>query len=272
MKLLAKSGKIFQFLFILLIIVGIFLSIFYPEKIKYEYSIKYTKEKKEEIEKIKNELIKNEKTIESKIDKLHAAEFDAKKAEKEAASAKDSIDKEKLKIHIPSILISLEQNAIKRNVKLLIEYNQIETFSDENVNVVQKFDKDQNKDKTTKKENNIEDKKNVDIEIKEKDKEKNDEVKVEDEDKNKNGDGTEEIDKNKEIFNKNVGVNKVTIIPGIYTTMIPIEIFGSYDDVRDYFKYIDSIDFLEPSIINLFSKGDEIEGYAILQVFHEGGV
>ena len=57
-------------------------------------------------------------------------------------------------------------------------------------------------------------------------------------------------------------------IPGINVNTIPIQISGSYANVRNYIRYLDEVGMIEPSSVVLMSEGRKVSGSVMLNIFH----
>lgn len=277
MKISERDKKALQFFVIILFLILTTITMFYPEKLNYKFSLKEIENKVVMANELENEVKRNEPVIEEKLLELYSLEDLSARIERKAETLKQGIKKEDLSIHMPSILISLEQNAKKNKVDLIIEYEAIETYMSNQQNIeeetsgIEEKINDEEKDKTDSSDDeNIEE--NIEIK-KEKDKSEknetkldsqkreNEEVTIERKENNKDTNDVHEID-------KAIVKNLIPNIEGINITTVPVKIKGKYSNVREFIRYLDTIDYLEPSFVDLSSNGEEVIGAILIHVFH----
>ena len=288
MKLSERDKKALGLLLFVLILISTTVTMFYPERINYKFSLKEIKDKTVMADELEVKIKGNEPIIEDKFLELYSLEDVSARIERKAENLKQGIKKEDLSIHMPSILISLEQNAKKNKVDLIIDYDKIETHFNNKKNIEEEMELIEysadsnginNKEETDAdkvvsneaddiKDLNHEDKaedikKDKDLDLKNQNKEnKNEGVTIErrkEEDKSMND--IHEV--NRAIVN-----NSIPNIDGIDITTVPVRIKGKYSDIREFVRYLDTIDYLEPSFVDLSSNGEEVIGAILIHVFH----
>ena len=269
MKLSERDKKALQLFLVVLILILTTVTMFYPGKINYKFSLIEIKEKAAMVDELESEVKRNEPVIEDKFLELYSLEDLNARIGRKAEALKQGIKKEDLSIHMPSILISLEQNANKNKVDLTIEYDKIEThlsnqgniegeISDieENINNKEKDHTDNLNKEATEKDT----KKDEEIRIDNKSNE-NEEVVIEKKEESKNVVDTHEID-------KAIVRNLIPNIEEINITTVPIKIKGKYSDIREFVRYLDTVDYLEPSFVDLSSNGEDVVGVILIHIFH----
>lgn len=262
-----KSTKVLTILVVLSALIGAVITL-YPDTVGYKYDIKGIREKKGVLMSLKDEVIRNEEAIENKLIELNKLEEDVSRDERNAKLIEGSVDKTLLSIHIPSILIFLEQNAIETGMDLEIGYGDIKTFSGDNVQVTQQMRLDEGSLRNDK------DKERIGDEGKEKNGEEDKEIKISEKNTEDTNDSSGNIEVGGDIRSvmDKFSQSELKLISGISTTIIPIKIIGNFGGTREFIRKLDEVDLLEPSIVNLFSDGEEVRGYIVLQIFHEGDV
>ena len=280
LKLSRRDKRALQVLAIVLILTGTIITMFYPERINYNYSLKGIKDKQSNIKDLKNQLSSNKSIIEEKTADLDMTQKLANESQKKANLIRRNMKKESLTMHIPSLLITLEQNAIKNKIDLHIKYNEIKTYSDENTEINkdnkannEDEDVEKNKDKQVDKDKNVkyeeaEDEAQTIEENKITKTENDEEIKIEEEEEGEN-EKEVVIDETSKRNEEKQKTSKIPSIEGISVTLVPISIEGSYKNMREYLRFLDKIDFLEPNNIYMISDGDSIKGNVIIYIFHK---
>jgi len=65
----------------------------------------------------------------------------------------------------------------------------------------------------------------------------------------------------------------VTPVEGMKSFIVPIKITGEYSSFREYLYFLDSVDFIEATVIEITSTGESVTAFIIFHVFSvEGGV
>lgn len=65
---------------------------------------------------------------------------------------------------------------------------------------------------------------------------------------------------------------RIAHLPGVKSYIYPIRVIGKFQDVREYLHFLDDADFIEPSVIEITSKGDTVNAAILLHIFSvEGG-
>lgn len=265
-----KNKKALQILSLLTIIALTVINVFYNEPlITDKFSIVGIQQKNETLSTLNLKVKQTEKDIETNIDDLDKINQENINIRKRVEELKSQINTEDLVLHIPSILITLEQNANKNNVELIFEYNKIKTTNSESTSVVPT---EQPTEQTT--SESTTDK--IDVETTQEDKENNKDIKIEPKEPVEPVEPTQPIEvepvepTTESANNIDTILNSVKIpeIEDINVTTIPLTIKGEYSNVREFIKFLDTISYLEPSYINLKSDGSTIEGIILINVFH----
>ena len=286
-----RSKQILQFLAILTIIIVSVVLLFLPNLIedRYPYSYPRVNEGKENVESLNRELSSNESMIENNIIILAETEVKDKEVAEKEFNVRKGIVEEDFELHIPSILIKLEQKAIDNNLDLVIDYNSMTTDTDsgsseylteehyqafdesERENPNEHFDEEDFSDEGNfsggqvfaqelEEENGISITENIDKY--EFDKYNNDDETTKQEssehnDKQENPDG--EFDRHKQTL---------PAIEGINVTTIPLSVSGSFYNVRNYIRFLDEVGMIEPSSVIITSEGRNVSASIVINIFH----
>lgn len=277
-----KSKQFLQILIIIFIVAGSVILFFFPDVIdnKYEYSYNNIIGGKQQVEALNQDLVSNETTIISDVRSLE--KLKGKRIESLRDKLNLGLNTDDLILDIPSILISLEQNAIDNKVELVIDYNSI--LTNPGKIEVPDFEEDEESPGAKGSPGAKEDEENPDAK-------EDKENPAEDEDENLDENGEITVPKTKleekALDNKEENKDGIKIveesdgeerdfldapfplIDGVDVIVIPIKITGSYSKVRSYIKYLDEIGFIEPSSVILSSEGQIVTSSITLNVFHE---
>jgi len=236
-----QNKLIFQILAIIIITASFIILFFFPDLIenKYPYSYINIQDKKAEIETLNGDLTANEITIMDSMSRLDNLEKEKQEKEEKMFEIKKKINQSDFELDIPSILISLEQNANQNEVDLTIGYNLISHSGEPMPGGTE--------DPTLEDPNLEQPNENVSVEEQEED--------------------SENSNPENEVFDME-NSPQAEQIPGISITTIPISISGSYSNVRKYIKYLDEVGMIEPSSVKLSSEGRTLKGQVTLNVFH----
>ena len=246
-----KSKQLWQIVAIIAIIVASVILLFVPQAIdnKYPYTYQNIQDKKDNVNSLNQALLSNEGTIQTSIQRLEEIEKEDEVIKEEVFKIRKGIKETDFELHIPSVLIALEQNAIKNNVEIVIGYNSMQETADDGG--------------TSQPAPSNENEVSEDVTITE---EENTEA-------TETGEEQEGADKS-EQENKPTPKPMPTLsssipeIPGINVNTIPIQISGSYANVRNYIRYLDEVGMIEPSSVILMSEGRKVSGSVMLNIFH----
>jgi len=108
------------------------ITMLYPGLFNYPYSYIAIKEKKESIEDLDTTITKNQNLIENLNNELANMKISAQRREIDAQNIRNGIDGKQLNLHIPSILIALEEGAKENNIDIIIHYDQLKKYEDIN--------------------------------------------------------------------------------------------------------------------------------------------
>ena len=242
-----KSKQLWQILAIIAIIVAAVILLFVPEAIdnKYPYTYQNIQDKNDDVNSLNRALLSNEGAIQASIQELEELEKEDEVIKEEVFKIRKGIKETDFELHIPSVLIALEQNAIKNNVEIVIDYNSMQGTANGG-------------------------------EIRQPTHEVSEGVTITEEEttgETETGEEQEGADKS-EQENKPAPTPRPTPnssipeIPGINVNTIPIQISGSYTNVRNYIRYLDEVGMIEPSSLVLMSEGRKVSGSVMLNIFH----
>jgi hypothetical protein len=246
-----KSKQLWQILAIIAIIVASVILLFVPQAIdnKYPYTYQNIQDKNDDVNSLNQALLSNEGTIQTFIQRLEEIEKEDEVIKEEAFKIRKGIKETDFELHIPSVLIALEQNAIKNNVEIVIGYNSMQETADDG-GTSQPAPSNEN--------------------------EVSEGVTITEEETTRET----ETGKEQEGADKSEQENKpaptpmptpsssIPEIPGINVNTIPIQISGSYSNVRNYIRYLDEVGMIEPSSVVLMSEGRKVSGSVMLNIFH----
>ena len=234
-----KNKQLWQIVAIIAITVASVILLFVPQAIdnKYPYTYQNIQDKNDDVNSLNQALLSNEGTIQTFIQRLEEIEKEDEVIKEEAFKIRKGIKETDFELHIPSVLIALEQNAIKNNVEIVIDYNSMQGTANGG-------------------------------EIRQPTHEVSEGVTITEEETT--GETETEEDKS-EQENKPTPKPMPTpnsSIPGINVNTIPIQISGSYANVRNYIRYLDEVGMIEPSSVVLMSEGRKVSGSVMLNIFH----
>lgn len=246
-----KSKQLWQIVAIIAIIVASVILLFVPQAIdnKYPYTYQNIQDKKDNVNSLNQALLSNEGTIQTSIQRLEEIEKEDEIIKEEVFKIRKGIKETDFELHIPSVLIALEQNAIKNNVEIVIGYNSMQETADDGG--------------TSQPAPSNENEVSEDVTI------------TEEETTGETETGEEQEGEDKsEQENKSTPApmptpnSSIPEIPGINVNTIPIQISGSYANVRNYIRYLDEVGMIEPSSVVLMSEGRKVSGSVMLNIFH----
>lgn len=246
-----KSKQLWQIVAIIAIIVASVILLFVPQAIdnKYPYTYQNIQDKKDNVNSLNQALLSNEGTIQTSIQRLEEIEKEDEILKEEVFKIRKGIKETDFELHIPSVLIALEQNAIKNNVEIVIGYNSMQETADDG--------------ETSQPAPSNENEASEDVTI------------TEEETTGETETGEEQEGEDKsEQENKSTPApmptpnSSIPEIPGINVNTIPIQISGSYANVRNYIRYLDEVGMIEPSSVVLMSEGRKVSGSVMLNIFH----
>lgn len=251
-----KSKQLWQILAIIAIIVASVILLFVPEAIdnKYPYTYQNIQDKNDDVNSLNQALLSNEGTIQTFIQRLEEIKKEDEVIKEEAFKIRKGIKETDFELHIPSVLIALEQNAIKNNVEIIIDYNSMQGTAGvgETSQPVPSQPAPSNENEVSEGVTITEEETTGETET---------------------GEEQEGADKS-EQENKSTPKpmptpsSSIPKIPGINVNTIPIQISGSYANVRNYIRYLDEVGMIEPSSVILMSEGRKVSGSVMLNIFH----
>lgn len=244
-----KSKQLWQIVAIIAIIVTSVILLFVPQAIdnKYPYTYQNIQDKKDNVNSLNQALLSNEGIIQTSIQRLEEIEKEDEILKEEVFKIRKGIKETDFELHIPSVLIALEQNAIKNNVEIVIDYNSMQETADDGGQPAPSNENEVSEDVTITEEETT--------------------------GETETGEEQEGEDKS-EQENKSTPApmptpnSSIPEIPGINVNTIPIQISGSYANVRNYIRYLDEVGMIEPSSVVLMSEGRKVSGSVMLNIFH----
>lgn len=236
MKLDEKSKEIIYILLTFLIVGGTLIAMFYPEYIKLPYSVVSINEIVDEVDEIENNLTRNEEEIETLIKRRNNYIEKMKTSNAEVKEAKLNFEEKTLEYHLPSMLITLEQGASNLQIgdqQFFIEYDKID--EGESINTVSESNGDEEKEK-----------------------------------KEEPGEASEGKTDD-EVHQNTESIQTAPRIEGISVMTIPLRVVNvSYSQARAYVEFLENLDFVEPSFVDLQAEEDKISLIVLVNVFHAG--
>lgn len=240
------------------VIAGLLYFTFNSDKFNYKYGIQEIKNTTKVISDSQSVVDNFKAELEGKKSELKTVteQYNAEKIKTDKTTRRITV--QDLKLDLASLIIRLEENARLNNLTFLIDYNGTEQSSiskaeteateevDENGNAIEKV-----KDRGNKVNEEIQEAKGEEKE------EKPEETNLFDE----NGKALANIKEQAELDE----------IDGLETVKVPITVTGSYYQIRNFMKFIETIDYITPSTVMLQSQGGTTKAVIILQVFTDGG-
>lgn len=306
-----KNKALWQGLAILVISVVSAILLFFPEAIenRYPYSYKRIVDEQNNVESFNMRLSSNESSIKSSIDNVDRLEFEKEGSSEEEFVVRKGIVEEDFELHIPSLLISLEQNAIKNKVDLEIDFAAMATtpsdggapetynpdgsvsqYGTQGTSEVPTTEQEvvepavpaevptevpavENEEvvpgtggaeiKTSESNQETTSTNNEDIKVTEQ------ETKTEETTKaDENGSETPKENAADEETGYAAQPTETPSIEGIDVTTIPLNISGTFYNVRNYIKYLDEVGMIEPSSVVITSEGRTVTASIIINIFH----
>jgi hypothetical protein len=267
MKITNKDKKILQCFLMILIVGFTVINIFSPETINADLSITNLESKRQEMHSLNTSIEKNNQNIsKTKID-LNKSQQDIKISDEKLNQALKKVNTQNLTLDIPSVLISLEQNAILNGVDLKIDYSSIKYSNKKNTNVehappTSKEVKDSSATNKTTSESNTQIRSSYGSALSEPEFSSNSSTQNSPVVEN-NLPATNETDKVLSGYS-------MPNITGINVMVIPTQLTGGYDNIKSYLTYIEKIDYMAPGYINLESTGEKVNGTVIFNVYYGG--
>lgn len=290
MKLSTRDITTLKILGIIVVLALMVVTMFYPELVRNPYSIKNIKNKQDEVITLNNQMISNESRMSTESVTLDQLRNETSSLESEYNRLQTGLSDIEFELHIPSILVTLEQQAKENNLEITIDYENIKTFNGMNESMPDQMEeeyeyKDQQNeglsDEVEQDELNeteelgrggeelIEEEQSIE-ESEEMDSDEVPDNPLDEQTTSltENGLSTEHEEISEDIIS-----TSIPIIHGVQVTTVKVNLNGSYENIRDYLSAIDEIDFIEHNIIDLLSYGDSVSAVTILNVFHteEGG-
>lgn len=251
---------------------------FFPEYTKYPYSFKALKTAQEELEISENEILRSETIIPEKITARDGAEEQAQTSELSAEEIRSKLNMDDMKYHIPSLLVTLEQAAIEREIsekKFFIEYDLIKTTTNADgatYDPSARPGKDGQLDPSAIPEQsdpNTANPADTTGTITPKTPSATPTDTPAETGTEASGDEEESIMGDPKVA---IAYDKPPMIPGVSVTTIPIRLLGvTYAQARDYIAFLDNLDFVEPTYLDIYSDGQGTSLVALIHVFHKEG-
>lgn len=255
---------------IVVVIVSSTILFFFPSIVGYDKSYVSIGEKKEQFEENNNKMTANEAKIEKLKQDMETAYDAAKKKDEYADLLESKVNEDDFVLNKSALLITMDQEAKKNNVDLHVEYSKI-VSSDSTGSPNVESDLEENKQNSDTSGN---DKPTPDtnVTVEENNQQQNTEQRENGTDTTtQNQDDTQDVDssKNKGTSFTDEEISKGTVvIEGMQTTVVPIQIKGTYADISNYIEFLDTVGLIKPSSVYLESKGDKLQGKVILNVIH----
>lgn len=241
------------------VIVGLLYFTFNSDKFNYKYGIQEIKNTTKVITDSQSVVDNFKAELEGKKSELKRVteEYNAEKIKTDKTTRRITV--QDLKLDLASLIIRLEDNARLNNLTFLIDYNGTEQTPNkkEIVEPTEDGDKESPTDKVKDRGNKVNE------EVKEAKGEENQEKKPEE---------TNLFDETVNAVDNIKEQAQIDEIDGLQTVKVPITVTGSYYQIRNFMKFIETIDYITPSTVMLQSQGGTTKAVIILQVFTDGGV
>lgn len=244
------------------VIAGLLYFTFNSDKFNYKYGIQEIKNTTKVITDSQSIVDNFKAELEGKKSELKRVteEYNAEKIKTDKTTRRITV--QDLKLDLASLIIRLEDNARLNNLTFLIDYNGTEQTDNSKENVeTTEVDEDGNPIEKVKERG---DKVN----------EKVQEAKGEENQEETQEEKPEETNLFDEKSNALANIKEhaqIDEIDGLQTVKVPITVTGSYYQIRNFMKFIETIDYITPSTVMLQSQGGTTKAVIILQVFTDGG-
>lgn len=252
-----------------------------------DYSIVDIRNKRDNINSLNSQLDSTISEVNSLNQREKTVKADAALKEEEFKAIKKGIKDVDFELHIPSILVFLDQEAVARDLDLLINYSEIRNYNSGNPEGNEDYPEDDYLDDDYYDYDEVEDNYDEDsydeteegmggeehenpiddVEVEGSEEDSTDNGDTEENDEDVEEDEFEEVEDIDSEDSQDVNYN-VPVIPGINITTIPIQLRGSFGQVRSFIRELDDIDFIENNYIEITSEGNEVIATIILNVYH----
>lgn len=296
MKLSTRDITILKVFGIIVVVTLMVVTMFYPEYIRNPYSIKEIENKQEEVSSLNNTIMSNESIISSDSTNLEQLRKDVSSLETEYKRMESGLVDTEFKLHIPSILVTLEQTAKSNELEIMIDYENINQHGgnpddmgveyhddfdhDDDFGLIEDYIEDELTDSSEELGqggDELSDEEQIDNEPAE----AKDEISGEDilhegnlaEEQTTSQSASSGLsEEHSEITEEAVQIN-IPSIHGVNVTTVKIKLNGSYENIRNFIFAIDEIDFIENNVIDLLSYGESMSAVIMLNIFHteDGG-
>lgn len=265
-----EKNSIFAFLTVVIVLLTITIMLF-PEFIDYQNSISNLSDKSDSIEAVANKLDQNEGTIKSLKQDIEMKHQEAEKVKEDADLLKSRVNTRSFELHVPSLLVTLEETARKKDINITVEYSQLTAVSsDFTQEVVNNFETP-----------GINGMKNPSEDVNSPNREivmtnPNDEIPTSD-------DVVDDLDTNESLSNdqdspannnkpsnffSNPNRIKNKVESGMSVASVPIKVEGDFLKIRDFIQMLDVLDFVEPVHIELDSDGESVQAGILLNIYY----
>lgn len=291
-----KNKALWQGLAILAISIVSAILLFFPEAIenRYPYSYKRIIDEQSNVNSSNDRLSSNENAIKSSIDNVDRLEWEKESYSEEEFVVRKGIVEEDFEFHIPSLLISLEQNAIENKVDIEIDYASMATTPSDG-GAPENYNPDGSVSQASQETSEVPTKEKDSVDS---------EVATDESTESTSGSSEEEVAANESKSSEDITVTEqevtkeettpvaedgsgnskevvvegetgyiaqsteIPVIEGINVTTIPISISGTFYNVRNYIKYLDEVGMIEPSSVVITSEGRTVTSSIIINIFH----
>ena len=286
MKITTRDVTLIQILGIVLIVALTVATMLYPDALGNEHSLRSIEEKEAKILSLNDELSNTERDYQNALSNLNLVKKNAESIKKESDSMRVSIRNTEFGLHMPSILIALEQKANEYNLEFLMDYDKLKTIGAETpADAIGNPELDSAEGATpedvtpeteaAKAAKAAAETSTPEEAMKASETKKDSEaVAVAD-----SSDSTKEsaIEAGAEALTDvykpeevdiSAAYENVSSIPGLSVTIIPVRVSGTYSDVRAFIQYIEDVDLISHNWVDLHSYGEDISGIIVFNVFH----
>lgn len=284
MNLDKNTKSILHGLGITLVLAGTILTMLYPEKLNYRYSMKDIESKNGQLQDLENNINSNNTSIPMREKELEEARKSLIERKNEIASTKINFPDEKLRFHLPSLLITLEQGAVDAGIspdKFYLEYDLIKTNQNNSNSAPTDPSEGQSPGGASSdgppnrpgRPGNGESESTEEYPVGEAEvipsapqapETPSNETPVEE------GQIESPVVDDLSVA---YAQDEVPVIRGISVTTVPLKLISvSYTEAREYLSFLDKLDFVEPSFVDIYSEsGENISVIILVHVFHKGG-
>lgn len=278
MKLTSKNATLLQIIGIALVALLTVVTMWYPDVIGFPYSLEALREKQDGVETLNRDLRSADTELSKNVQTVMELQDTVVSLTAETERIKEQIRYTNFDLHIPSLLLFIEQQAQANQLELEIVYDHLRSFEGD-VDMEQ-YEESLTLESSLEDEELEEDMDETDEEVDDNDEDDSDdesEDELEDEEvaEESSPENLEGIEEDSVVnlisghpFDLSGVHHAVPTIEGIDVATIPFNVTGNYSDVRSFLIELDAIDFIEANTVDIYSYGESLSANMVMNVFY----